>query len=60
MFHGDRDNCAALTARIINYCYKANLVYALTEIALPYQSPVTDAFLFMLSNYAVLNFQDDQ
>jgi len=32
----------------------------MTEIALPCQSPVTDAILFMLSNYAVLNFQDDQ
>lgn len=32
----------------------------MTEIALPCQSPVTDAFLFMLSNYAALNFQDDQ
>ena len=35
-------------------------VCIITEIALPYQSPVPDAFLFMLSNYAVLNFQDDQ
>jgi hypothetical protein len=28
--------------------------------ALPCQSPVIDAFLFTTSNYAVLNFQDDQ
>jgi hypothetical protein len=55
MSHHEKDICGRRTTQIINYCYQANLMYAL-----PCQSPVIDAILSITSNYAVLNFQDDQ